>query len=53
MRGKKLTAEEEIRYLKSRVNYWEARVVDISKTTAKLEEENFYLKKELSNREKK
>ena len=48
MRGKEQTPEEEIRYLKSRVNYWEARIVETSKIAAKLEMENYYLKKEIS-----
>lgn len=44
MRGKILTPEEEIRYLKSRVNYWESRIVEISKQNAKFERENYELR---------
>lgn len=47
MRGKDLTPDEEIQYLKSRVHYWEKRIVEASQELGRLEEENFYLKREV------
>ena len=44
MREQELTPEDEIRYLKTRVHYWENRVVEQSRMCARLEMENFELK---------